>query len=440
MSPLLRIERNSAKSSCARLWIDLFPWKFDAYNSDMGDAALAQFDFWIWVEGLSGFWGFLALLLSVSILIAGGLAFFTTGARLERGLRDPKSWPLIIEAYRDTKRAAYWARIGGILDWAQDFYKGPPISWQAFGRCLSLAFAYPLIALLLGWVIADAGQVGGLELLASHPHWWDRIWRMGVIIVSWIPLMLLFRYGDRFTDFWFAKSDRWLDHIPNRAGFLTKAARLGIRAVPFVAVALAGDPDGTIYVLFFALFPFLNALADFGSVGATRFFLGRSHDRKYGIWRILGMLTVDLCVAGLFLVGLLFGLTSLLDLWEHTWPETLHFDWRAYAAAIRQEPGKGTALYAMVATTLLPTFVHVIAGLGAALTQRSQAISFIADKVEQHMTETPDEPLPEFEIPGLVARARRASAAGYVWATLAVGVITAAMGLACWQVWLVMAQ
>ena len=84
------------------------------------------------------------------------------------------------------------------------------------------------------------------------------------------------------------------------AGFVGVLLALLLGTVAF-APALSGIAASI--VLFFGLLPILNAVADFGSCGATRLFLRRGLEGAAWKWAL-----VDLGVGGLFFLGIGAGL------------------------------------------------------------------------------------------------------------------------------------
>lgn len=100
-----------------------------------------------------------------------------------------------------------------------------------------------------------------------------------------------------------------------------------------------------------------------------------------------------------------------LDIWARLSPASLPFDWRLYRDTIRADPSAGWALYLMVLTTLLPTAIHVVAGLGALLTHKSRLRRRVADRLQAALTVSAD--LIVRERGELVSQIHRASLWGY---------------------------
>ena len=395
------------------------------------------------------------------------------GYSLRETLEDPASRSSLIANYRKPDSEAYFQAVTRVLTFAEDFYGTRLISWQSFGRCLTLAYLYPMLAALLGWVIYNAGSPGGLDLFSQDLTGPTRALVAGGLLISFPISAFLATKARAFAEWALERVDRALPSSVPRTSFLSKALRAtanfgvgafvsafagafliafavalavagasafavgfaitfafaGAFAVAFVGafagalaiaytVALAGasafagagtDPEllftALLLVFVFTLLPLLNAIADTLSVAITRKFLGhlkRSGTRP-GLRRILVHLALDILLALGCLVLLLISLRLCLDLWGRLSPDTLPFDWRVYIDTIQDDWRHGTALYLMVFTTLIPTLVHVIAGLGAVLTHRSRMLDRVADTLV-----TAPDTLSKAEINRLVAQVRNA--------------------------------
>jgi len=215
------------------------------------------------------------------------------------------------------------------------------------------------------------------------------------------------------------------------AGAFTLAAAVVVAGANAVTLdsAVAGLNSAAILALFYVFLPLLNAIADLLSVGATRLFLRHvARNRPAAGW-ILAGLALDLFVAALCLSGLLFGITTVLDIWAALGPSTLPLDWRAYWTTLKTDPWQGIALYLMVFTTLLPTFIHMIAGLGAIWTHKSRKLHHVAERLRSAQEQ--NKALNDIEAENLTATVRRATYWGYGSAGL---LIIAPMVLGIWWV------
>lgn len=361
----------------------------------------------------------------------------------------------------------------------------------------SIAYAYPVLALLIGWAAFDAGSLGGAELLPSREGILDRTWRVVAVaagggLAGWTVFN-----SARLGDLVVARLKIRFDMATRRTGFLTKsvgrvaefvifvvafgvavaaglfvasasavlsfgavfdvdavldvgAFALGIVLAGCIAVAVAGAAAvssavaiagfvigavagavaATTVFVFFLMLPWLNALADLVSLWATRSFLEFVVKRQPGIPGILALFALDLVAAVLCLAGLIAGMMLGLDFWQWLFPENLAFDWRAYRDTLLAGSwGQGTMLYLMVATTLVPTAVHLVAGIAGVLTHRSR----LQGRVGSRLSEMRDDPAASWSKDELDKRLwdlRKAAFVGLFCAT----VLIVALGLALWSI------
>lgn len=163
-----------------------------------------------------------------------------------------------------------------------------------------------------------------------------------------------------------------------------------------VVVAFDNPQFATIFIFFFLVLPYANALADYASYGITRWFLRRMQKDRPGAWGIARRLVADLCAGAACITLLLAGLVGLLELWARIYPDLLPLDWRDYWAMAWPINRDGFALWAMCCTTLLPTFVHAVWALTVWLTQKSDHTRRAVDMmrgIDQDPASTPDDAL-----------------------------------------------
>ena len=137
----------------------------------------------------------------------------------------------------------------------------------------------------------------------------------------------------------------------------------GLYAVAALSVIIAVVPnalradrfaDGTdsAVILFLGLLPLMNALADFGSTGLTRFCLRRGVDGSPWRWGL-----VDLAGGAIIFVLLVLAMMAVAAAVH--WPDgTPLLDLAALFVDIRQDPGAYWWLYLTFLSTLLPTLLH----------------------------------------------------------------------------------
>ncbi|MEM5475141.1 hypothetical protein [Pacificibacter sp. AS14] len=138
-----------------------------------------------------------------------------------------------------------------------------------------------------------------------------------------------------------------------------------------VVVVAYFNQDFTL-LFFYGLLPLFNAGADVISVGATRLFIRKIGSGTQKPLIIILELLIDLTIALLCLFALLMSLTYALDLWANLSPSTLPFDWRAYRDQVLDgDAGAWVFIAMMLASTLLPTFIHWAMGIYALLRHNS---------------------------------------------------------------------
>ena len=132
-------------------------------HSDPRDRPLSHF-----IETLEKIPTTVGLLTFVLGLVVAGIAarFQTYGLREE--LSDPPSWPHLIERFDRPGGEAYFKAIAHLLAFADRFYGPRLIGSKALTRCTQLALLYPIVALVFGWILFDAGRIGGLLLLKPN--------------------------------------------------------------------------------------------------------------------------------------------------------------------------------------------------------------------------------------------------------------------------------
>ncbi|PWK57324.1 hypothetical protein C7455_11251 [Roseicyclus mahoneyensis] len=359
--------------------------------------------------------------------------------------------------------------IAEVLALADAVYGPRPLSWRAFDRCLLLALFYPLIAVVLGWALFNTHSPAGLTLFVDEPRLLPRIGRAIALVFAMAVAAWVVANAQRFADFVVDRVFGPPENSPARPGFLSKAGRAGVDlvavavafafAVAFavavaVAVAVAfafavafavavafafafavfNDDTATaaFVLLLYAFLPLLNAVADWVSLAITRSFL-RGHGRgPRPALAVIGVRAVaDLALALVCLGVLLAAIALGLDLWGRISPATLPFTAATYMAEIRADPTRGMALYLMVATTLLPTFVHVLLGLGAVLSHRGHMLSDAALVLEAKLAS--GAALTVIERADMVGHVRRARWAGYGAAAVITGVLFALVLYPIWH-------
>lgn len=101
-------------------------------------------------------------------------------------------------------RIRYRRTLARALD-AVDRFFGPPISWRAYGVCLSIAFFYPGVLFLITWMLGGPHTLGTLEVF---PKGWTAVTRVasvaGLALCGYI-IYVLSEYAD--------EADEWANGI-----------------------------------------------------------------------------------------------------------------------------------------------------------------------------------------------------------------------------------
>ena len=291
-------------------------------------------------------------------------------------------------------------------------------SRQQFRRCYQIAFAYPTLLFLLVWVFGGPGRLGtapmlpeGLGLLPrlgyavviavfaaaifAYMHNWDRVLsRVKAVILRiaspflqwgghrgappqwvqgrthWIAIALLFAVNYAFFSAIAAGAFAVV-----AAGAFAFVDVITVALISAVAVSFAGAVavafgfvsfDVTFALLFagFLLFlPAVNAVLDHGSWTVTRIFM-RSGQRHLAVGKhvwLAGEFLIDALCALLLLIALAFSLAFGVELLNHSLLDgDSRIDWGDH----------GWMAVLMLATTIIPTAVHLGVVVGAWITPR----------------------------------------------------------------------
>lgn len=370
-------------------------------------------------------------------------------------LESRADWPQLIVEFNSPAIDRYFNAVARVLAFAERVYGKKSISWQAFNRCLSFAFLYPIIAAFLAWVLFDVRNAGGLEIATDEVPAWRRTAAFALMVAGSGAAWWIFANAYQFSTWFVDRVWSLTEASPARPSFFAKAGRAGLEvgafagAVAFAAAvafagafagafavafafagavafagafsfagvfagafAFAGAVGGAVgvavavavtaveidldifgaVVFFYFLLPFCNASADMASLAITRGFLSRYFgdgmtSKRPGTTAILVQFVLDLCLAVICLILLLAGMVGLLELWSWLHPVSTPLDWDAYWKDAGNDWRNGTALWLMVATTLVPTFVHLVAGVGAILTHRLRMRARVAKTLQAALDE-----------------------------------------------------
>lgn len=400
---------------------------------------MADTNFYTW-----GGWGFVGAL--VAILALTATLALTWGSSYKAAIREQ------LEDVKDSARIKaelegqttafqrYRSALGTFIARA-DAWFGPPWRWRAFDRSLLIAFVYPIVLLVLAWVVGMPGTLGTIELLPDQPVEQRMMAAFGLIVVSAGLSTYFKRNVPRRFAHW-VKSKRFLSATKERSHWLREFADFlavifagsigfasafagafasvgafagsfavavafagafavaiavaiagagacaGSVAVAFagavagavtIAGALAGAAAGTFsgavaVVVFLVLLPLANAALDTLSWGFTRLLLAKidhSSGGNLGLAMAFTALVFDIFVATACLIGLVALTAMLLEAANvySAWRGIAEIDWKTQIELARSYPfSKGILVTGMLATTLVPTAIHLTLGLGHAMT------------------------------------------------------------------------
>ena len=405
------------------------------------------------------------------ILVSFVLSFFQNN-HLREELLDLRSRDELITRYSLPGQDAYFNGLARVLRLAEWIYGPKALSWRAYGSCLTIAVIYPLLAVMLGWVLFNIWNPAGIEMFFDTENGRERALRFAVFTLGMAVATFVFRNIDNMSDYLNAQIPKGLDFSKVWPGFLSKAAQgLGPPVIFGVAVAFAfafaaavagafafagagafafavafagtfavafafasasafavafagafafGGAEAALILLLYVFLPILNAAADMISLWITRGFLRNvlTHRPHFG-W-VLAQLLVDLALAALCLAALIALIIGGLTIWAEISPASVPLDWRAYWADVHADPRAGVALYIMALTTLVPTIIHVFSGLAALFTQKAWMLQpVVAELSEQPATEA----FSAASVGRLERKIRRASILGNLAACMAVAVL-----------------
>ncbi|SHJ05716.1 hypothetical protein SAMN04488012_104226 [Palleronia salina] len=367
--------------------------------------------------------------------------------RLLENVRDPTIWEDLIHDYRQPRGDSYRHALEYTLSVAEYLYGDRAIGIRTYGVCLTLAMIYAFLSVAIAWVAFNTHAPAGLPLFLDTPgtDWRGIGQRGGQLAMFAIGLgsaATIIRRGPNITKFFVDRYDLLIGRLTTRPGFLAKAGRwvvelivvaivpaaanvvafAGAGAVAFAgasafafAVAIAGTLAGanafavivagagaiafafafafafaegktqifTGVLLLYALLPVGNALADFLSVGATRFLLRKLDQKHVSLRRVLGHLVADLFAAVACLTILLVLLAGIIEAAHMMFPQLFDFDWRSIRDALEQgDMELALPVVLMAVTTLIPTMLHLVLGLQAIWGHRSRARAELVDMLQ----------------------------------------------------------
>ena len=181
-------------------------------------------------------WDQVAWVLGALSAAVAAFASYFSGYSLKQRLADRYSWPALITRYTTTGGAGYFSAIKSVLRGAKWLYGPRAISLETYGRCLTIAAFYPILAVLVGWVLFNIGTLGAFPLFDPVDGFWSRLLRALGLVASWIIAFAIAANAENFSNFLVDKLFGRVDTLTPRAGLSSQAAR-GV--VGFAVFALA---------------------------------------------------------------------------------------------------------------------------------------------------------------------------------------------------------
>ena len=157
--------------------------------------------------------------------------------------------------------------------------------------------------------------------------------------------------------------------------FLLAVAAITLRTLPLITEDRW--PDVSYLMLFFGVFPSINALADFASIGLTRYLL------RKGLTGLTWLQSLIDLLGGLVIFGCLgAGLITYVH-FVRTVDGRALLDLPGMFAGLEQNKGDYWWLAFMLISTLIPTALHLMVGVGTVLVQYPAPLRrWVAAKLE----------------------------------------------------------
>lgn len=310
-------------------------------------------------------------------------------AEREAEIRDSDYHSKLILRYASNGRDRHTAVLDVLLAWCDAWYGPDHVSWRAALRCLSMSIFYSFAAFLAGWVFLNASTPGNVALFGRVHHLEHRLLYAAVMLLILAGLLFLGETLVRNISklaATFASGSKLLHVLLVVTGLSLAAVAMSlVLNTVFLVAVFAGDqvPWGSwlifaqllfpmMFGLFFVALPLANAMADWCSVGATRYFLNKARAQNAGRRQLMRLLMYDLFFGMLCLVGLFAALIATISIWNAVLPRAAPFDWQGYWLDALKNPVEGLALWLMALTTLLPTIVHLIWAFSAVMIGNSK--------------------------------------------------------------------
>lgn len=88
---------------------------------------------------------------------------------------------------------SYWQRLSQALSIADNVF-GKPLGMRSLFICLGIATFYPVVLLILGWVIDGSSPIGGVVLFPSGIDTSQRLLFLFVILINACSIYIIYKY------------------------------------------------------------------------------------------------------------------------------------------------------------------------------------------------------------------------------------------------------
>lgn len=260
----------------------------------------------------------------------------------------------------------YRARIRG-LNALFDRWQGGIGSRKQFGWCLRVAFIYPIALFAIAWLFGGSGELAGFDLLPPDQGFLRRLVTLSAVLAIGFGYIFLLANLDKIQSF--------ITRILLKIFGLGDGSSTPIRRNLIGVLALAGAVAAAATLLtFYVALPMANAGIDWLSWTATRWFLRRMERIPEG-WAGAALLTaeivIDLGIAILCLIALAVFLPNVieaLNMLFESLDDAQTINWQIMVeTAIRAPLSEGLLVTGMLFTTLIPTIIHLVYGVGGVL-------------------------------------------------------------------------
>ena len=242
-----------------------------------------------------------------------------------------------------------------------DIFFHSPLSWFAFERHFILSLVYSLLFFLIAYVFTGANTISGLAIMSEEAAWYIRLlWLLGLVVLG-VGSFLYFYNLEKITQI-LIRHTPFLEKYQGSA-FLENVLYIVVGAVGAEVVNAA---PAVIYLLYFALFPFINAMLDFLSTALSRY-LGEKLLTDLSakkVWVVVARSFIDIVFAFCAFVVLGLGIYMMIALASFYLDvidaQDVVLDANAILNSWLHDPwSEYLWITFMLISTFVPTFVHL---------------------------------------------------------------------------------